>query len=84
MVAISRGEIWWADLSKLTGSEPGFHRPMLVVQSDAFNRSNIQTVVRVALASNLASVFARAGTLGVRGIAKAQLPIWWHGLTSLL
>jgi len=54
MVALSRGEIWWADLAEPTGSEPGFRRPVLVVQCDAFNRSNIQTVVCVALTSNLA------------------------------
>jgi mRNA interferase MazF len=54
MVAISRGEIWWADLAEPTGSEPIFRRPVLVVQSEAFNRSKLQTVVCVALTSNLA------------------------------
>jgi mRNA interferase MazF len=53
MVAISRGEIWWADLAEPSGSEPGFRRPVVVVQCDAFNRSNIQTVVCVPLTSNL-------------------------------
>lgn len=50
---ISQGEIWWADLSDAAGSEPGFRRPVVVVQGDAFNRSAIQTVVCVALTSNL-------------------------------
>lgn len=53
MVTISRGEIWWADLAGPSGSEPGFRRPVVVVQCDAFNRSNIQTVVCVPLTSNL-------------------------------
>lgn len=49
-----RGEVWWADLDDPVGSEPGFRRPVLVVQSDPFNRSRIATVVVAALTSNLA------------------------------
>ena len=48
-----RGEIWWAGLRKPRGSEPGLRRPVLVVQTDEFNRSRIQTVVAVVLTSNL-------------------------------
>lgn len=48
-----RGEIRWAFLPKPKGSEPGYRRPVLVVQSDAFNASRIGTVVVVALTSNL-------------------------------
>ena len=29
---IKRGEIWWADLGEPKGSEPGYRRPVLVVQ----------------------------------------------------
>jgi mRNA interferase MazF len=36
-----------------TGSGPGFRRPIVVVQCDAFNRSRIATVVCVPLTSNL-------------------------------
>lgn len=43
----------WAELDDPRGSEPGFRRPVLVVQSDAFNRSRIQTVLVVVLTSNL-------------------------------
>ena len=35
------------------GAEPGFRRPIVVVQGDAFNRSQIATVVCVPLTSNL-------------------------------
>jgi mRNA interferase MazF len=52
-MVIAQGEIWWADLPEPTGSEPGFRRPVLVVQCDEFNRSRIGTVVCVALTSNL-------------------------------
>ena len=50
---IQRGEVWWANLDEPSGSEPGFQRPVLVVQNDAFNRSRIATVIAVALTSNL-------------------------------
>jgi mRNA interferase MazF len=51
---VARGEIWWAGLATPRGSEPGYRRPVLVVQSDAFNRSRIGTVIVVAITSNLA------------------------------
>lgn len=50
---IAQGEIWWADLGAPSGSEPGFRRPVVVDQSDSFNRSRIATVVCVAVTSNL-------------------------------
>ena len=49
----AQGEVWWADLEEPSGSEPGFRRPVIVIQGDAFNRSRISTVVCVALTSNL-------------------------------
>jgi mRNA interferase MazF len=52
-VVISQGDIWWADLGTPSGSEPGFRRPVIVVQSDAFNRSRISTVVCIPLTGNL-------------------------------
>jgi mRNA interferase MazF len=52
-VVIAQGEIRWADLPAPSGSEPGYRRPVLVVQCDAFNRSRIRTVVCLALTSNL-------------------------------
>jgi mRNA interferase MazF len=52
-VVISQGEVWWADLGEPVGSEPGYRRPVIVVQGDAFNQSAIRTVVCVVLTSNL-------------------------------
>jgi mRNA interferase MazF len=48
-----RGEIWWADFGIPFGSEPGFRRPVLIVQDDSFNTSRINTVVIVPLTTNL-------------------------------
>lgn len=50
---MNRGEIWWATLPAPKGSEPGFRRPLLIVQSDVFNRSRISTVIAVVITSNL-------------------------------
>lgn len=52
-MVISQGDVWWADLSEPIGSEPGFRRPVLVVQSDSLNRSNLATTICVPLTSNL-------------------------------
>lgn len=52
-MVISQGEIWWADLAEPAGSEPGFRRPLVVVQGEALNRSRIATIVCVPLTSNL-------------------------------
>ncbi len=48
-----RGELWWADLGIPFGSEPGFKRPVVIVQDDAFNRSQIQTVIVVSITTNM-------------------------------
>jgi mRNA interferase MazF len=52
-MVIERGEIWWASLPSPAGSRPGFDRPVLIVQSDAFNRSRIQTVAVAIITSNV-------------------------------
>ncbi len=50
---LARGEIWWADLPDPQGSEPGYRRPLLIVQNDAFNRSRLRTTIAVVLSTNL-------------------------------
>ena len=47
-----RGEIWWANLPDPVGSEPGYRRPVLVIQDDVFNQSRINTVIVVIITSN--------------------------------
>ena len=48
-MGVERGELWWASLPEPAGSGPGYRRPVLVVQSNPFNRSRISTVLVVAL-----------------------------------
>jgi mRNA interferase MazF len=50
---VTRGEIWWADLPEPRGSEPGYRRPVLVLQANSFNQSRIRTVIVAVLTRNL-------------------------------
>ena len=50
---IAQCEVWWADLADPIGSAPGYRRPVVVIQSDPLNRSQLATVVCVVLTSNL-------------------------------
>ncbi|WP_420463676.1 type II toxin-antitoxin system PemK/MazF family toxin [Candidatus Palauibacter sp.] len=51
-MVVARREVRWADLDEPRAAEPGFRRPILVVQADSFNRSRLRTVIGVALTSN--------------------------------
>ena len=62
-MVVERGQVWWADLGKPDGAEPGYHRPILVVQSDAFNRSRIHTIIGVVLTTNARLVDAPGNVL---------------------
>lgn len=50
---MNRGEVWWAELPEPTASEPGYKRPVIILQSNEFNRSRIGTVIVIAITSNL-------------------------------
>ena len=50
---MTRGEIWLAEFGIPYGGEPGFTRPVLIVQDDSFNESRIKTIVVLLLCSNL-------------------------------
>jgi len=52
-MVIKRGEIWWADLPEPIGSSPGFSRPVLIVQSDSFNKTNLNTSIVAFITTNL-------------------------------
>jgi mRNA interferase MazF len=62
-LVVERGQVWWADLGEPDRSEPGFRRPVLVMQSDSFNRSRLRTVLAVVLTSNLRLVEAPGNVL---------------------
>ena len=49
---MTRGEIWWATLTKPGGSTPRYHRPVLIVQSDSFTSSGLNTVLVAVITSS--------------------------------
>lgn len=51
-MVIEHGAVHWADLGAAKGSAPAKRRPVLVVQSDSFNRSRIATVIVAVITSN--------------------------------
>jgi mRNA interferase MazF len=72
-----KGEIWWANLPVIMdGSEPSKRRPVLVVQSDEFNKSAINTTICVGITSNTELAKAPANILlekGVSGLKRSSV-----------
>jgi len=64
-----RGEIWWANLPDPVGSEPGYRRPVLVIQDDTFTQSQISTVIVVIITSNIRLAEAPGNVLLPRGVS---------------
>ena len=68
---IVRGGVYWVDLGEPRGSRPAKRRPIIVIQSEAYNASQLGTVMAAVVTSNtsLASmpgnVFLPAGTSGL-------------------
>lgn len=50
---MTRGEIYWADYGVPFGSEAGFRRPVVIVQTNEFNIKELRTVIVVPLTTNL-------------------------------
>lgn len=67
-----RGEVWWIELGDPVASEPGYRRPVVIVQSDAFNQSRISTVIAVVLTSSMRLLDAPGNSLAPR--AESGLP----------
>ena len=68
-MSYKKGEIWWADLDEPRGSEPGYRRPVVIVQSDDFNKSKIRTIIVVVISSNIRLAEA-PGNIGL-GVTKS-------------
>jgi len=50
---ICNREIWWAELPPPLASELGYKRPVLIIQSNDFNKSDINTTICIAITSNI-------------------------------
>lgn len=70
-MVIERGSVHWADLGDAVGSRPAKRRPVLVIQSDPYNRSRLATVLVAVLTSNTrlaaapGNVFVPAASTGL-------------------
>ena len=53
MVVVKRGDVFFADLSPVIGSEQGGMRPVLIIQNDVGNRYS-PTVIVAAITSRIA------------------------------
>ncbi|MGI9032448.1 MAG: type II toxin-antitoxin system PemK/MazF family toxin [Acidimicrobiales bacterium] len=51
VVVVAQGDVFWASLPEPAGSGPGSSRPVVMVQGDALNASNLATAVVVPLTS---------------------------------
>ncbi|MHB8879487.1 MAG: type II toxin-antitoxin system PemK/MazF family toxin [Myxococcaceae bacterium] len=69
---IERGELWWADLVDPLGSAPGYRRPVVVVQANSVNASSINTVIVLAVTSNVRLANAPGNVFLPKG--KTRLP----------
>lgn len=52
-MVIRQGDLYWMDIDKPVGSEPGYRHPCVVIQNDVFNASRMGTTIVCALTSNL-------------------------------
>ena len=49
-----RGSICWTDLGEARGGRPAKRRAVLVIQSDPFNASRLNTIIAAVITSNTA------------------------------
>jgi mRNA interferase MazF len=73
-MVILQGDVFWFDPGTPGGSEPGFRRPHVVVQNDAFNNSRIRTTVLCSITSNLGRAQAPGNILLEKGEANLPRP----------
>jgi mRNA interferase MazF len=69
MAGILRGDIHWADLNPIIGSEQGGLRPVLILSQNVFNERS-GTVIAVAITSQT----QRAGFPLTLELSKSKLP----------
>jgi mRNA interferase MazF len=75
-MVIRQGELFWIELPEPRGSEPGYRRPYVVIQNNAYNSSPINTTVVCALTTNLRLAKAPGNVIlkrGESGIPKASV-----------
>lgn len=71
-MVIAQGDVFWCRFPVPFGSEPGYRRPVVVVQNDAFNRSGLRTTLVCILTTNLRLAASVGNVTLARG--EANLP----------
>ncbi len=71
-MVIKQGDVYWVDLGKPSGSEPGYLHPHVVIQNNVFNLSRINTAIVCVITSNLKRAQAPGNVL--LGSGEANLP----------
>lgn len=65
---IRKGGVYWVDLGEAVGSRPAKERPVLLIQANSYNSSNLATAVAAVLRSNT-SLSAMPGNVFVPAVA---------------
>jgi mRNA interferase MazF len=65
---IQRGDVCWADLGGPRGSRPAKRRPVLVIQSNPYNASRLNTMLAAVITSNT-GLAAMPGNVFVPAVA---------------
>lgn len=78
MVTAQQGDVFWIRFGSAIDSGPTGKRPVVVIQNDLLNRSNIRTTVVVLLTSNL-KLGAVPGNVrlkkGIANLPKASIAV---------
>ncbi|NQT55670.1 MAG: type II toxin-antitoxin system PemK/MazF family toxin [Desulfobacteraceae bacterium] len=73
-MVICQGDVFWANLSLSSGSEPAYKRPVVIVQRDSINRSKFRTVVVVPLTKQTKHAILPGNVLLKKGEANLPKP----------
>ena len=71
---IKRGDIYYADLRPVVGSEQGGVRPVLIIQNDVGNKHS-PTVICAAITSKMKMCIRDSRWRGLRSILRAVLTV---------
>lgn len=75
---VNQGDVYRIDIGEPQWSEPGFHRPYVVIQNNTYNHGAINTAIVCALTSNVRRARIPGNVLlneGEAGLPKASVVV---------